>query len=245
MSKIKEELYQFNLEKILNGKHLNIPIIGITDITNDEFHAEIKCWNNWKNVVSQLLCYNMAAPRKELRAYFFGKKPKERVLEKIVRYLKTLGDIIPYHLEVVDDVIRIHNICTNTVQEHQWSYNVVDNNFGFECNVHNFIRDFPELYCENTKDNDIVINLDYVAKWINTRKSRLTETLKLSYKLGVDFVLRKARNPDKKDSRSNNYKECFITPNCFIKLCMLSKAKNADTIRYLIMKTKVKRSIIL
>lgn len=67
----KEDFYQKILEKQLDGKHMYLST-GITDITTDEFHAEIKCWCNWKDVVKQLMLYNVVEPRNELRAYFFG-----------------------------------------------------------------------------------------------------------------------------------------------------------------------------
>jgi phage anti-repressor protein len=94
-----------------------------------------------------------------------------------------------------------------------------------------FIDELFEFYDEHTLQTDFVINLDHVARWLDTEKKRLIETLKYSYKLNIDYTLEKAPNPDKKYSRNNNYKLCLVTPDCFKRLCMLSKAKNADMVR--------------
>ena len=53
-----EAFYQKILERELNGKHMYLRT-GITDITNDEFHAEIKRWSKWRQVVTQIMLYNV------------------------------------------------------------------------------------------------------------------------------------------------------------------------------------------
>jgi phage anti-repressor protein/predicted GIY-YIG superfamily endonuclease len=94
-----------------------------------------------------------------------------------------------------------------------------------------FIDELFEFYDEHTLQTDFVINLDHVSKWLDTLKKRLIETLKSSYKLNIDYTLQKAVNPNKKHTSSNNYKKCLLTPDCFKRLCMLSKARNADMVR--------------
>jgi phage anti-repressor protein len=94
-----------------------------------------------------------------------------------------------------------------------------------------FIDELFEFYDEHTLQTDFVINLDHVSKWLATEKKRLLQTLKTSYKLNIDYQVVKGKNPNQKDARNNNYKVCFITPDCFKRICMLSKAKNADMVR--------------
>lgn len=59
-----EKIYQFILEKHLGGTHLFLRDVGVTDITTDEFHAEIKHWSDSKKLIGQLMIYNVACPRK-------------------------------------------------------------------------------------------------------------------------------------------------------------------------------------
>jgi phage anti-repressor protein len=94
-----------------------------------------------------------------------------------------------------------------------------------------FVDELYDFYDENTLQTDFVIDLDYVVKWINTKKFKLLNTLKESYKKNIDYTLVKSQNPNKKDPRNNNYKRCFITPDCFKRLCMMSRAKNAEMVR--------------
>ena len=42
-----EDFYQHIVEKYLNGTHMKLPS-GITDVTNEKIHAEIKKWDQFK-----------------------------------------------------------------------------------------------------------------------------------------------------------------------------------------------------
>lgn len=75
-NKKSEHFYQLLLENMLNGTHKTLDS-GITDVTTDCLHAEIKEWTNWKSAIGQLVCYNMSDPKEQLHAYFFGKRPKD------------------------------------------------------------------------------------------------------------------------------------------------------------------------
>jgi hypothetical protein len=76
MKKRNEKFYQNIVEKHLNGKHKKVET-GITDVTNDTTHAEIKQWSMFKFLVGQLQAYNHSDPKDELHAYFFGIATKE------------------------------------------------------------------------------------------------------------------------------------------------------------------------
>jgi phage anti-repressor protein len=95
-----------------------------------------------------------------------------------------------------------------------------------------FVDEIFDLYTPETVQTDIIINLDYVAKWLGTQKKELMKTLRTSYKQNIDYICtRKVKNPNQTDKRANNYVHCLITPDCFKRLAMMSKAKNADLVR--------------
>ena len=94
-----------------------------------------------------------------------------------------------------------------------------------------FIDDLFSFYDENTLQTDFVINLNAVSKWLAARKDTLMETLKRSYKIGIDYVITKNKTPHKKHPQSNNHKVVLITPDCFKRLCMLTRSKNGETVR--------------
>jgi hypothetical protein len=111
MTLCNEIVYQNHLQTILNGSHFNCGIFGVTDITTEDFHAEIKIWTSWKQVLGQLLAYNKACPKLELRAYFYGKKHKHA--GAIVKFLQSFN-INSYHLEIDNNVFLIIDLLTNT-----------------------------------------------------------------------------------------------------------------------------------
>jgi len=68
LSKRNELYYQKFLEKQLNGTHKKTKF-GITDISNETHHIEIKHWIKYKSALGQLLSYNFN-DNKSLAAYF-------------------------------------------------------------------------------------------------------------------------------------------------------------------------------
>lgn len=60
----KEEYYQFHLEFHFGASHL-VCDTGITDITTDDMHIEIKNWKWWKEVIGQLLSVQEFVKKKQ------------------------------------------------------------------------------------------------------------------------------------------------------------------------------------
>ena len=96
-----------------------------------------------------------------------------------------------------------------------------------------FVDDLFRLYTPATSQTDPVIPLDDVAKWLNAPKAGLRATLYRTYIKGIDYVSRKASNPSNIPGRrgSNNYNLVLLSPDCFKRLCMLSRTKKAEMVR--------------
>ena len=94
-----------------------------------------------------------------------------------------------------------------------------------------FIDELFELYDENTSQTDPVIRLDMVARWLDANKSKLVMTLKKTYRLKFDYIVIKNTDAIKKDPRANHNKLYLLTPDCFKRLAMLSRSRNADMVR--------------
>ena len=90
-----------------------------------------------------------------------------------------------------------------------------------------FIDDFFNLYNEDTTDVDFVINLDKVNNWLNSFKRNLKKTLIESYQENIDYKI--TTNKPKGKGRPNE--EILLTPNCFKRLCMMSKTPKAEQVR--------------
>ncbi len=83
-SRFHECHYQRYLEKVTGGRHLRTAA-GITDLTGETFHIEIKRFNGWKGGMGQIQAYNRDTPRQELILYLFGKTPgSTQLLQEIV-----------------------------------------------------------------------------------------------------------------------------------------------------------------
>jgi len=92
-----------------------------------------------------------------------------------------------------------------------------------------FIEDFYKIYDYNEhNNNDFIINLEVIAKWLESEKGKLKKTLVKSYVQSVDYTIKLEKNA--KVSKSNK-EIILLTPDCFKRLCLLSKTKKAEEVR--------------
>lgn len=96
-----------------------------------------------------------------------------------------------------------------------------------------FVDELFQFYSTTTTQRDHIIPLDKVAKWLVVPKKELMRTLRRSYILDIDYVTEKAANPFRKSGvpGANNFKYVMITPDCFKRLCMLSRTRQAEMVR--------------
>ena len=106
-----ESIYQNVLEKYLDGKHISTEY-GITDVTTNRLHAEIKSWCLWKTAIGQLMAYNLAEPREELHVYLFGKKLATAT--SIFRCFRLMR-IKCFYFDKVQNVVMIRDSDDNVV----------------------------------------------------------------------------------------------------------------------------------
>ena len=92
-----------------------------------------------------------------------------------------------------------------------------------------FIEDFNKIYEFNeTNNNGHIIDLDIVSKWLETRKRKLKETLVKSYNKDIDYIIKKEKTG--KISKTNK-EIILLTPDCFKRMCLLSRTKKAENVR--------------
>ncbi len=89
-----------------------------------------------------------------------------------------------------------------------------------------FIDDFFSLYDRNTTSTDFVIDLDVISKWLSSKKYHLKDTLKSTYTLDIDYIV---KNEKSTGGRPNE--KVLLTGDCFKRLCMLSRTKKAEDVR--------------
>jgi predicted GIY-YIG superfamily endonuclease len=95
-----------------------------------------------------------------------------------------------------------------------------------------FIDDLFSFYDPDTTQTEPVVDLDAVAKWLHVRKFKLMQTLRASYKTGIDYKVTKMPKPHATSKYgSNAYKQVLLTPDCFKRLCMRSRGRMAEDVR--------------
>lgn len=108
-----ESFYQGLLEEFLGGgcTHKKVSC-GITDITTDTSHCEIKEWKCWKEAVGQLVCYNQCDPRQQLKIFAFGKYSNTSKQEAL--RVCTGLNIQLFEFQEDDVSVSIYDIANNT-----------------------------------------------------------------------------------------------------------------------------------
>lgn len=104
-----------------------------------------------------------------------------------------------------------------SLQDYLKKYSTVNNQF---------IDDFFGLYDNKTKTSDYVLDLNVISKWLKSRKETLKETLTNTYTKNLDYKIKKGKSTGGRPSEI-----ILLTPDCFKRLCMLSKTKKAEEVR--------------
>lgn len=94
-----------------------------------------------------------------------------------------------------------------------------------------FVDEYIDMVPITALQTDAVVDLDVVARWLNSAKRTLFTTLRSGYKVNIDYIIVKAKPERSTKYGGNNYKKILLTPDCFKRLCMLSRAKNAEFVR--------------
>jgi hypothetical protein len=224
-SHFKEEVYQDILSQHLGGSHCVLKPFGITDITTDKLHAELKEWCSWKAALGQLLSYNYASKRPQLRVYFFGKKPSKNNLHAIVTCLRSYN-VNAYHVDILENyIMQIEDLHIGEIEH------VIPKCLPKKEQVHNIEGMYEEIRSALLSTNKI--NLDDISRWTGVQKFLLMRTLRDVYKKDIDYTVKNAQHPNCV-KYANHYKEVFVTKNCLLKLCMMSKFQNANKLRDLV-----------
>jgi phage anti-repressor protein len=92
-----------------------------------------------------------------------------------------------------------------------------------------FIDDFYNIYDpDGTNNIDFAIDIEIIAKWLNSKKGKLKETLINTYTKNIDYKITKKK--EGKISKSNK-EIIMLTSDCFKRMCLLSKTLKAEEIR--------------
>ena len=102
---------------------------------------------------------------------------------------------------------------------------------------------FSKMYSPGTSQQDMVVDLSFYLELMpSINKSNVMKVLRASYVRGVDYIERDMPTISKQWGGQGK-KQIVMTPDCFKRLCMRSKAANAETVRtyFLRMETLTRR----
>jgi hypothetical protein len=91
-----------------------------------------------------------------------------------------------------------------------------------------FIDDFFTFYLYNTTDEDMIIDLSVVAKWLNILKADLKKTIVRTYIENVDYKITINKSGLKGGRPSETI---LISTSCFRRLCMSSNTDKGKEVR--------------
>jgi hypothetical protein len=169
-TKRNEMYYQKFLEKQLGATHEQTKY-GITDISTQDYHIEIKRWNDYKKALGQLLSYNYNKVKK-LAVYFFGNVKDEQKTNIMELFQK--NDIEIYEFIDTLDGIKINCYDNNKSQDKS-----NDNNRKFE----NWLRE-NIVY----KENELIQLKDICQLYLN--KSDIHSSLSTKFKNQVEIYVK-------------------------------------------------------
>lgn len=90
-----------------------------------------------------------------------------------------------------------------------------------------FIDDFFGLFDENTDDDDFVIDIESISKWLNIVKWNIKKTLIESYRKNIDYKI----TEQKSTTAGRPSEKILLTPDCFKRICMLTKSSKGEEVR--------------
>jgi superfamily II DNA or RNA helicase/phage anti-repressor protein len=144
-----------------------------------------------------------------------------------VKYGNEYNDFVNVRKNEIKEVIN--NNDTSQIYDIEKIKKICQKSHPNNKNILKFIDDFHNIYTFDTEnENEFIINIDIVTKWLLSTKSRLKETLVRSYNKNIDYKVSKEKSG--KISKSNK-EIIMLTPDCFKRLCLVSKTKKSEEVR--------------
>ena len=94
-----------------------------------------------------------------------------------------------------------------------------------------FIDDFFDLYDNNSINTDFLLDSNVICKWLKIRKDTLKKLLVNSYKKNIDYTIEKLKKGKGTGRGATTKEKILLTPNCFKKICQLTKSKKGNEVR--------------
>lgn len=154
-------------------------------------------------------------------------------------YIRTTNIIQPDNIEQEHNSITSQSVVTTDTIYISDSMNLIDYLKSTSSISSDFIDDFFGHYDENTNDTDFVIDFDSTAKWLTLRKDSIKRTLLETYRMNIDYKI----TQNKLTTAGRPSEKIMLTPECFKKMCMLTKSKKGDEIRTYIIQLEKYHSI--
>jgi phage anti-repressor protein len=94
-----------------------------------------------------------------------------------------------------------------------------------------FTNDFYVIAKEEYSNNQLIINLEIITKWLNSRKGDIKNILIKNFEIDYDYIIKKIRIKHKNSNGASIKENILVTPDCFKEICMISQTPKAKQVR--------------
>jgi superfamily II DNA or RNA helicase/phage anti-repressor protein len=163
---------------------------------------------------------------------YISDKTNKELNNKIFKFNIQNYEINKYKINTINNNVLNNNVLNNNNiisenSDNKSNSNLIDFLKTYSKISNKFIDDFFSLYDLDNK-NIFIIDLTKVAKWLDSKKGKIKETLLNSYKINIDYTINKTSSNGKKGAPKQ---EILLTVKCFKLLCMQSRTKKAVEVR--------------
>ena len=231
----------------------------LTNIDKYDINSEIikniniKCltfeelWNLKKNILFEYCDINKIIPLKDIiyrdhKIGYWYRSQKKKIIKNISNNTFIYNELIK-NTYIKNDISKyIDNeinkeVNSIEIKEIKEINKNVDDMLSFidflkkNSNVpYKFIDDFFSLINYNDlENNEKIVDLDKVIEWLYINKGMFKKTLTKSYKIDIDYIIKKVIKPNGKGGQKREI--ILLTFRCFKKICQLTRSKNGNNIR--------------
>jgi len=187
--------------------------------------------NNPINIIQRISRANRIYPNKKIANILLWSKDEI----KLNNIIKQIEIYIPVKFSNINNEFINNKIINNNTEINENNININTNNneeliiYLKNLNLINskFIDDFVNLYDSNIENNDFIIDIERVSKWLNIIRGNIKKTLSETYHENIDYRI----TINKLITAGRPRETIFLTSDCFKNICMLSKTINSKDVR--------------
>lgn len=94
-----------------------------------------------------------------------------------------------------------------------------------------FTKDFYVIAKEEYSNNQIIIDLEIISKWLKSKKGNIKNILINNFEADYDYIIEKIKIKHENSNGASIKETILVTPDCFKEICMISQTPKAKQVR--------------